>query len=130
MKAMTLAAHGGRDALVLRSDLEAPRPGQGQVRVSVKATGVNHVDGVLRRGYPGLQLSLPHILGGDVAGVIDEVGEGVDRARIGERVVVYPVSSCGTCLPCRRGNALTCMGWQFLGMQRAGGYAEFCVVDH
>jgi NADPH2:quinone reductase len=66
-----------------------PEPGPGEVRVQVKASGVNPSDVKTRRGSgraPGFPLTIPH---SDGAGIVDAVGAGVDRARIGERVWLW-----------------------------------------
>ena len=89
MKAATYAQTGSaRDVLDVR-EVEEPRPGPGEVRVRIAASGVNPTDwkaraGVTPRPIPGFQI--PHQ---DGAGVIDAVGDGVDPARVGERVWVY-----------------------------------------
>jgi NADPH:quinone reductase len=77
-----------RDVLKV-TEIERPEPGPGEVRVRVHASGVNPTDvksrsGAVPRPIDGFQI--PHH---DVAGVIDKVGEGVDPARVGQRVWVY-----------------------------------------
>src|SRR4029453_5956458 len=68
-------------------DVETPRPGAGEVRVKISCSGVNPSDVKTRAGLRSAALPFPRIIPhSDGAGVIDEVGEGVDRARIGQRV--------------------------------------------
>ena len=76
MKAILLHEHGGPEKLVY-GDCETPAPAAGEVLVRVTATSVNRADTVVRRGYPGLTVPLPHILGGDIAGVIEAVPPGL-----------------------------------------------------
>jgi NADPH:quinone reductase-like Zn-dependent oxidoreductase len=128
MHALALFGHGGPEQLRYVNDLATPEPGPGEVRVRVVATGVNHVDLVVRRGYPGVTMPFPHVPGGDVAGFVDAVGSGVSGWRVGDRVVSHPMVSCGTCGLCLRGDALLCVRWQYLGLHRWGGYAEYVVV--
>jgi NADPH:quinone reductase len=68
-----------------------PEPGPGQVRIAVGAAGVHVIDTSIRAGDapPGQQPDLPTTPGRDVAGVVDEVGPGVDPSWLGRRVVVY-----------------------------------------
>ena len=85
MRAVTFSRLGGPEVLEV-SDLPEPKPGPGEVRVRVRFSGINPSDCNRRRGIrdrPGYPLIVPH---SDGAGVIDQVGEGVDPVRIGERV--------------------------------------------
>lgn len=128
MRAVVLRAHGEvHEALEYRNAVPDPRPAAGDVVLRVRATSVNRVDIVLRRGYPGLQLPLPHILGGDIVGEVVERGEGT-QLPLGTRVVVYPLVWCGQCVLCQRGLEHLCVNWQYFGMHRAGGYAEYVTV--
>jgi len=123
MKAAILQRHGGPDGLVY-GDLPAPEPAAGEVLVAVRATTVNRADLVIRRGYPGLQLPLPHVLGGDVAGEVAAVGPGVDGWQRGDPVVCYPIVLPDTADPDQYWRA----AWRHLGMHRHGGYAERVAV--
>jgi NADPH2:quinone reductase len=67
-------------------DGPAPEPREGQVRIAVKAAGVNYVDGLIAAGRYQVKLTPPFVPGSEVAGVIDAVGPGVDAQRVGERV--------------------------------------------
>ncbi|GAA5124170.1 NADP-dependent oxidoreductase [Alloalcanivorax gelatiniphagus] len=97
MKAARFHQYG--DPEVLRvEDVPVPTPGTGEVRVRVAATTFNGVDGNIRAGFMQgpMPLTLPHVPGVDVAGTVDEVGEGVDRLAVGDRVVGFlPFTSDG-----------------------------------
>src|SRR5579863_7330030 len=83
MKALWLVKHGRWE---IRETPE-PQPKAGEVRIAVRATGLNFAELMASQGlYPDAP-KLPAILGYEVAGVIDAIGDGVDGARIGERVV-------------------------------------------
>lgn len=90
MKAVRYHRYGGSD--VLRYE-EAPRPvpGPGQVLVKVAATSFNPVDAGIRGGYLSdvYEVSFPHIPGVDVAGTIAELGDGVQRWKVGDVVVAF-----------------------------------------
>ncbi len=79
MRAITFSAYGGPEVLQL-ADVPVPEPGQGQVRLAVRAAGVNPIDWKIRSGAmrQNSQIALPHIPGLEVAGVVDAVGEGAD----------------------------------------------------
>lgn len=110
MKAGLILEHGDRSKLSVR---EHPKPnvGFGEVLISVKACGLNHLDIFVRRGMPGHTLPLPHISGGDIAGIIAEVGDGVTNVEVGDRVLVDPLV---------HGKAL--------GEDLVGGLAEYTTV--
>ncbi len=128
MKAVTINQNGGVE--VLRYVEDFPKPGckPNEVLVRVYATSLNNVDIVLRRGYPGLSLNFPHILGGDVAGVIEEVGEKVNKFKPGERVVCYPIILPELTNPKFEEAEHISDGWKFLGMHINGSYAEYVTL--
>ena len=64
--------HGGYDKLLFE-ERETPEPGPGEVRVAMKAAGLNHLDTWVRRGIPGVPFPLPLVPGCDGAGVVDAV---------------------------------------------------------
>jgi NADPH:quinone reductase-like Zn-dependent oxidoreductase len=88
MKAIQFDRFGGTEVLH-EADVEVPRPGPGQVRVRVKAAGLNALDGKRRSGalealFP---TPLPAIPGGELAGVVDALGEGVQDVQVGDEVL-------------------------------------------
>jgi NADPH:quinone reductase-like Zn-dependent oxidoreductase len=88
MKAILFDRFGGPDVLYV-ADVDVPRPGPGQVRVRVKAAGVNGVDGKIRAGAMAAIRStvFPAVPGGEFAGVVDALGEGVREVRVGDEVL-------------------------------------------
>ncbi|MEU3853738.1 NADP-dependent oxidoreductase [Streptomyces sp. NPDC029554] len=88
MKAIVFDAFGGTEVLH-EAEIDIPRPGPGQVRVQVRAVGVNPVDGKIRSG--GMEAifptTLPAVPGGEIAGVVDAVGEGVEHLKVGDEVL-------------------------------------------
>jgi NADPH:quinone reductase-like Zn-dependent oxidoreductase len=83
MKAVRFGQFGGPEVLRV-VDLPDPRPGPGQVRIAVRAAGVNPSDWKKRQGL--MDPELPQTLGYEAAGVVDELGEGVADAAVGDRV--------------------------------------------
>lgn len=86
MRAVVCKELGPPDALVVE-DRPEPEPRAGQVRIAVRAAGVNHVDGLICAGRYQVRLEPPFVPGSEAAGVVDAVGDGVDDFRIGDRVV-------------------------------------------
>jgi NADPH:quinone reductase-like Zn-dependent oxidoreductase len=123
MRAIIFDEHGGPE--VLRYE-ERPEPKimANEVLVEVRACALNHLDVWARKGLPGVEIRLPHILGNDVAGVVREAGELVDWVRPGEEVMLQPGVSCGHCRECLRGADNLCPQYDILGYRRDGGYAE------
>ncbi|HWS52887.1 MAG TPA: zinc-binding dehydrogenase [Pyrinomonadaceae bacterium] len=123
MKAVVFYEHGGPE--VLRYE-ERPDPSfkANEVLVEVRACALNHLDVWARKGMPGVEIPLPHILGNDVAGVVREVGELVDWVRPGDEVLLQPGVSCGHCRECLRGADNLCPEYRIIGYLRDGGYAE------
>lgn len=103
MRALVLPRPGTPDTL-RRADLPIPEPGPGQARVKVEACGLNPVDyQVAAGGHP--DWTWPHVLGLDVAGTVDALGEGVTGVHPGQRVVFHG------------------------DLRRPGGFAEFTLAD-
>ena len=88
MKAVLCKEWGMPGTLVVE-DVPSPRPSIGQVVVSVKACGVNFPDTLIIQGKYQFKPEMPFSPGGEVAGVIKEVGEGVTRVKPGDRVIAF-----------------------------------------
>jgi NADPH:quinone reductase-like Zn-dependent oxidoreductase len=123
MRAAIFHEHGGPEVVRIEQ-VVTPAPAPGQVLVQVKAAAMNHLDLWVRRGIP-IETTMPHIGGCDIAGVIVEAGDGVDRSRIGERVVINPSLYCGRCRDCLRGEESQCATFRILGEHTNGGFAEY-----
>lgn len=85
MRAAQFNEYGSPDVLQI-VDLPAPHPGAGQVRIRVHATGISLSDAKIRSGSISFGAELPQTTGRDVAGIVDEVGEGVADVSVGDRV--------------------------------------------
>src|ERR1700749_2287448 len=92
MKAIQYSRFGGPEVLEL-VELPDPHPGPGQIRVAVRAAGVNPIDWKLRNGMRGGEL--PQQTGREAAGVVDEVGEGVSDAAVGDEVFGFVAAGGG-----------------------------------
>ncbi len=127
MRAARVSEHGGVERIEF-VEVPKPVPGPGEVRVLVRASGLNHLDTWVRRGVPGHRFPLPLILGSDGAGLVDAVGDGVRRVEPGQDVVLLPGVSCGVCPACLEGLDNLCPDYSILGEARDGTCAEFVVV--
>jgi alcohol dehydrogenase, propanol-preferring len=111
------------------AELPVPEPGPGQVRVRVRACAVCRTDlHVLDGELPWPKL--PLVPGHEIAGVVDALGPGATRYRVGERVGVPWLGwTCGECARCRAGRENLCAAARFTGYTLDGGYADHCVAD-
>jgi len=91
MRAMLTTGHGDRSVLELKENFTDPQPEAGEVTVDIHATAVNFHDIFTRRGMPGININFPLIVGSDIAGTVSAVGDEVDSAWIGKRVLIDPV---------------------------------------
>ena len=104
-------------------DVPVPPVGPNDVLVRVKAAGVCHSDAHYRAGVSPVH-PLPLTLGHEIAGVIEQVGSEVTNVKVGDRVCLHYMVTCGDCLYCTRGSEQFCTSGQMLGKDRDGGYAE------
>lgn len=99
-------ATGATQPLELVNDLELRPPRAGEVRVRVHHCGLCHSDVTVRDSG----MALPIVLGHEAAGVVEELGAGVTRLAVGDKVVLTPCPPCGSCYWCVRGEASLCEG--------------------
>ena len=92
MKALLSRHPGGPETLVLE-DIPEPAAGPGEVRVAVRACGVNFPDLLIIQDLYQFKPPRPFAPGAEIAGVVDAVGTGVGNVRVGDRVVLSPVRS-------------------------------------
>jgi propanol-preferring alcohol dehydrogenase len=112
-----------------RVEREVPVPGSSQLRISVRACGICRTDLHLAEGdlVPRRSLVTP---GHEVVGIVDEIGDGSTRFRIGDRVgVPWLASTCGVCRYCAAGRENLCIAPTFTGWDADGGFAPFVVAN-
>jgi propanol-preferring alcohol dehydrogenase len=131
MRAMLLEAIAplqDNAAPLLLTDLPDPTPGPGEVLVRVRTCGVCHteLDEIEGRMPPP---RLPVVLGHQVVGTVERLGEGAQGAQVGDRVgVAWIFSACGRCAYCERGDENLCGQFRATGRDAHGGYAELMTV--
>lgn len=125
MKAVRIHAFGGPGVLQYE---DAPDPviRKDRVLVRIRACALNHLDLWIRKGTGNV--SLPHILGSDVAGEIEQVGEYVTGFQRGQRVLVAPMVFCNHCRYCTSGRQNECREFSVLGNRVDGGYCELIAI--
>lgn len=109
------------------AEVDVPTAGAGEVLVRVAFAGICGSDMHIIHGDNAF-VRFPRITGHEFAGVIEAVGDGVDGKRVGERVCVDPVISCGHCYPCRIGRPNVCNALEVIGVHRNGGFEELVAV--
>jgi NADPH:quinone reductase-like Zn-dependent oxidoreductase len=138
MKTTLFRQHGGPEVLEY-TDFPTPEPKPGEVLVKLKVAALNRMDVMVREGWPGLNLELPHIDGADGAGEVVALGPplpqgapgGDDKGlgvRVGDHVVINANLGCGKCDYCLSGRDNMCRNWHLLGETVRGTYAEYIAL--
>ena len=112
MRAVAIRQHGGVEQMKLE-EWPIPKAGPGQALVEIEACGLNYMDVFVLHGMPDLPTEMPRIQGGDIAGTVREVGNGVAQEWVGKRVVLFPRFP----------------GGGVLGEHGNGGLCEYIAVD-
>lgn len=128
MKALTLTAVGGPEHLRVQELPEPEVKTSAEVLLRIHAVGLNRLDLWVAQGLPGVNYSLPHVVGSDGAGTVVEVGSSQSGFRPGDRVMVNPTVSCGNCPFCLQGEESLCRYLRVLGEHLPGMAAEYLVV--
>jgi 2-desacetyl-2-hydroxyethyl bacteriochlorophyllide A dehydrogenase len=108
-------------------DVPSPHTGDDDALVRVKAAGICHSDAHYRAGISRVD-PLPLTLGHEVAGVVEAIGRNVKQFRVGERVCLHYMATCGVCVWCAKDNEQFCETGAMIGKSRDGGYAEFIAI--
>lgn len=120
-------------------DIPKPKPKKNEVLIRVTDAGISQtqinefIEGpfiINKEPHPLTGISIPLIPSQEYGGIVEEVGEGVDKSLIGKQVAVLPLISCGKCEYCRRGEENLCDMVGYHGLLGAhGGFAEYSVVN-
>jgi L-iditol 2-dehydrogenase len=108
-------------------DIPAPVAGPGELTIRVRSCSTCGTDAkIFHHGHH--HISLPRVLGHEIAGEVTEVGSGVEGWSPGDRVQIIAAIPCGICHYCRRGQETVCEDLESMGYQYDGGFAEFMRV--
>lgn len=111
------------------NDREIPRIESGEVLLKVKACGICQTDlKIIRGAIPPPIVTLPHVLGHEVAGEVTAVGDGVRGIQTGDVGVVYGYITCHDCDLCLSGRENICNHLQRIGFERDGGFSEYLKI--
>jgi propanol-preferring alcohol dehydrogenase len=127
------------DTTIHEVEVPVPAPEGSSVLLRVLRAGVCHTDTHLREGGYDLGskgmmnmkdrgIEYPMVLGHEIVGIVEQVGEAVDTVRPGDVRLIYPWIGCGECRQCRSGHDNSCATGGNLGVARHGGYAEYVLV--
>jgi NADPH:quinone reductase-like Zn-dependent oxidoreductase len=129
VQSLTISAHGGLDQLVLRDDIPVPElAAADDVQVRIEAAALNHLDLFVVEGLPGVTIVPPWIVGTDGCGVVESCGSAVTHVRQGDRVLINPGISDGSCDYCRAGEDPLCLRFGVMGEHRPGTVTDYVVV--
>jgi NADPH:quinone reductase-like Zn-dependent oxidoreductase len=131
VKAVVFHEFGGLDVLSVE-EVDDPQTGPGEVAIDIDACALNHLDVDIREGVSRFPVEPPFVLGVEVVGKVQALGEGVEGWEIGERVMPYLMNPCGACRYCRTGRESLCLSPGFISFSTSGGYAEklVCPAAH
>lgn len=124
MRAVRLAAVGQP---LQMQEIQLPVVGERDVLIKVKAAGICHSDAHYRAGVSSAG-PLPLTLGHEVAGIVEKRGAQVATVKVGDRVCIHYLATCGNCSYCSTGNEQFCVKGEMIGKNRDGGYAEYMVM--
>lgn len=127
MKTTLFYKHGGPEVLEY-TDFPTPQPKHGEALVRLRAAALNRMDVMVRNGWQGLKLELPHINGADGAGEVAALGDNATGVQVGDRVVINANLGCGECEFCLNKQDNMCRNWHLLGETVRGTYAEYVCV--
>ncbi|HWH77424.1 MAG TPA: zinc-binding dehydrogenase, partial [Candidatus Binatus sp.] len=125
MKALRMHGHGGVEQLFYE-DADDPKITEpDEVIIKLNAAAINHIDIWNRIGATGVEIQMPHILGGDGAGTVAEIGASVVNVKIGDKVCLYPPTGCRQCEFCLTDRDFMCIRLRVLGERLEGTYAQY-----
>ncbi|HUX41120.1 MAG TPA: alcohol dehydrogenase catalytic domain-containing protein [Rectinemataceae bacterium] len=108
-------------------ETQAPAAGPGQILIRPAYAGICGSDVSLFLGHRAVA-SFPHVLGHEIVGRVEALGEGVTKLSVGQRVVVEPNYTCGVCEFCRSGRGNICPDKKSAGVNLPGFFSELCVA--
>jgi NADPH:quinone reductase-like Zn-dependent oxidoreductase len=127
LKAIVFHEFGGLEKLRYE-DVPEPVLNDNESLIRVRACALNHLDIWARTGTRGERIPMPHISGSDISGEIVKIGSHVKNHQPGDKVLIAPGISDGTCEYCTLGWDSLCNNYKIIGYETQGGYAEYVAV--
>ena len=109
-------------------DRVVPAPGPGEASIRVAYCGICGTDMHVYHGNMDARVGFERVIGHEMSGTVDSVGEGVSNVRAGQKVVVRPLDHCGDCPACNAGHQHVCHKLKFLGLDTDGAMQEIWTV--
>ena len=110
-------------------DIEKPQiDKEKNVLIKMKAAGICGSDRGILHGT-NAAATYPRIIGHEIVGVVEEIGEGVTKVKPGDRVIIDQVTNCGHCYACRMGRPNVCINLKVKGVHIDGGYREWMTCN-
>src|SRR2546429_331037 len=123
LRALLFREFGGPERLSYE-DVAEPKISESEALIRVRACALNHLDIWARQGTRGERIPMPHISGCDISGEIARVGSLVKNHKPGDKALIAPGISDGTCEYCATGWDSLCESYKIIGYETQGGYAE------
>ena len=127
MKAAYFNEHGSLEQIKI-GEVDVPQVDPNEVLIETKFGALNHLDIFVIRGWPGLKLTMPHVIGADGSGIIKEVGSEVSTISQGDKITINPGLSCGKCSMCLSGKQVFCKQFSILGENQWGTFAQYIKI--
>jgi len=103
-------------------------PSPDEVRIAVAYAGICGTDLHVYHGRMDHRVTMPHVMGHEMSGIVEAIGAGVTHVSVGDRVVVMPLISCGQCPACQAGHEHICQRLKFIGIETPGGFQSSVTV--
>ena len=109
-------------------DMEKPHIDEkNNILIKMRAAGICGSDVGIYHGT-NAAATYPRVIGHEMVGVVEEIGSNVKKLKVGDRIIVNQVVSCGECYPCRHNRGNVCDHLEVRGVHRDGGYREYMAV--
>jgi (R,R)-butanediol dehydrogenase / meso-butanediol dehydrogenase / diacetyl reductase len=125
---MARAAYYEHDEKIRVGEATIVAPGPGEVQIRTAYVGICGTDLHIYHGRMDRRVAPSQIMGHEVSGTIEALGEGVTGFEVGQTVTVMPLDPCGTCPACRAGHSHICLNLRFLGIDTQGAFQSTWTV--